>query len=98
LNDVETVLAKSGIKIRDSVSEFRDVSDVIADIAAKWKTMEGVEQNAVAAALGGTRQREQVSILFENWDKVEKYKEIAENADGTSDTKMINYTQGIEAA
>jgi TP901 family phage tail tape measure protein len=98
LNDVETVLRKSGIKIRNSVSEFRDITEVFEEIASKWSSMNDVDRNAIANALGGTRQREQVSILFENWDKVKEYKKVAEESEGTADIKMLSYTSGIEAS
>lgn len=98
LNDVEAVLGKAGINIRNSVLEFRDITDVFEEIASKWGSMDGVTRNAVANALGGTRQREQVTILFENWDQTQKYKKIAEQSSGTANEKMLNYTTGIEAA
>lgn len=98
LNDVETVLNKVNIKTRDTVGQFRDMDDVLTEIASKWDSMDQVTQNAVTAALGGTRQREVLNTLFENWGSVEKAKKITEESDGTANKKMENYTQSIEAA
>ena len=98
LNDIETVLNKIQIKTRDSVGQFRDIDEVLSDIAEKWNTIDQVSQNAVSTALGGTRQREVVNTLFENWGSVEKAKRITETSSGTADQKMENYTESIEAA
>ena len=53
LNDVETVLNKVNIKTRDTVGQFRDMDDVLTEIASKWNSMDQVTQNAVTTALGG---------------------------------------------
>lgn len=98
LNDVETVLNKVNIKTRDTVGQFRDMDDVLTEVASKWNSMDQVTQNAVTTALGGTRQREVVNTLFENWDSVEKAKEITEQSSGSADDKMEFYTNSIEAS
>jgi len=98
LNDIETVLTKQGIKLRETAGTWRDIDDVISDIAEKWKTWDQTTQNAVATVVAGTRQRENVITLFENWDDVAKYAEIAENAYGTATAKMSAYTDSIEAS
>ena len=58
LNDIEKVLHKIGISMRDTSAEFRNFDDVLADIAAKWATLSDVERNAISTAFAGTRQRE----------------------------------------
>lgn len=98
LNDIETVLDRVGIKLRENASTWRDIDTVLEDIAKNWKTWDRTTQNAVATAVAGTRQRENVITLFENWDDVAKYAEIAENAYGTATEKMEAYTDSIEAS
>lgn len=98
LNDIETVLDKVNIKTRNSIGQFRNIDEVLADISEKWNTIDQVSQNAITTALGGTRQREVVNTLFENWSSVEKAKRITEESNGTADQKMANYTSSIEAA
>jgi TP901 family phage tail tape measure protein len=98
LNDIETVLDRVGIKLRENASTWRDIDTVLEDIAENWKTWDRTTQNAVATAVAGTRQRENVITLFENWDDVAKYAEIAENAYGTATEKMEAYTDSIEAS
>ena len=98
LNDVEKALGALGINIRDGVSSFRDFDDVMDEIASKWNTYTDVQKSGIATSLAGTRQRENLLTLFENWDAVEKFEEISSNAYGTAVEKMKSYTDSVEAA
>lgn len=98
LNDVETAFGALGIKIRDSVDNFRNFDDVMAEIAAKWDSYSDVQQSGIATALAGTRQRENVITMFENFGLVQKYEQIAANSYGTAAQKMEAYTDSVEAA
>ena len=62
LNDIERVLSKIGIVMRDTSAEFRNFDDVLADIAEKWSTLSDVEKNAISTAFAGTRQREVLTL------------------------------------
>ena len=55
LNDIEKVLHKIGISMRDTSAEFRNFDDVLAEIAEKWATLSDVERNAISTAFAGTR-------------------------------------------
>lgn len=55
LNDIEKVLNKIGISIRDSNLEFRDFDDVLEDIGDKWASLDTVSRGAVATALAGKK-------------------------------------------
>ena len=59
-NDIETVLSSIGIKLRENAKEWRDIDDVLQDIADSWDNWDKTTQNAVATAIAGTRQRENV--------------------------------------
>lgn len=98
LNDIETVLSSIGIKLRENAKEWRNIDDVLQDIAESWDNWDKTTQNAVATAVAGTRQRENVLQLFDNWDEVDKYAEIAANSYGTATEKMKAYTDSVEAA
>ena len=100
LNDIEKVLRSSQINInlRTKADTFRDVDEVFAEIGDKWDTYSNVTQNAIATAIAGVRQRENVVTLFENWDLVSKYSNIAANSLGTAAEKMNAYSDSIQAA
>lgn len=98
LNDIEKVLGTVGIKLRTSTTNWRDIDSVMEEIGQKWGGWDQTTQNAVATAVAGTRQRENVLTLFANWDQVSKYADIAADAYGTSVSKMEAYTDSVEAS
>ena len=53
INDVEKVLNSLGISLRTTAGEFRDMEDVIDEMAEKWDTLSSVEQAQLATAAAG---------------------------------------------
>lgn len=96
INDVERVLGAIGIKIRSSKMEMRDFGDVLDDIAEKWTTLTNVEQNAIAVALGGVRQRNTTVALLESYGTYKQALEDEEQSEGRADRKYEAYQDSIE--
>lgn len=97
LNDYERILTRVGIRLRDNLGEFRDFTDVLDDVQAKWSSLTEVEQSAIATALGATRQKENVLTLMENYGKAMEYAGISADSAGTAMEKYDAYSQGVEA-
>lgn len=98
LNDVEITLNRAGIALRSSQNDWRDMYDVLNDVAGKWKELDDTQRAQIATALGGTRQKEIVLALMENWDRVAKYVKISEQSAGSASEKMKYYLESIEGA
>lgn len=97
LNDVEQVFNGLNIKLRDSSGEFRNMYDVISELANRWEHLDSVEQNWVATSVAGTRQRETFLTLMENWDRAVTLSTTALNSEGMAMDKMSIYLESIEA-
>ena len=102
INNVEKVLIANGIQLRDSLSSFRDMDDVLADVAKKYKELgkagDTVAQGQILTAVAGTRQINIVSSLFDNWEDVVKaQKDVADSAGIAKDRYEI-FMQSIEAS
>ena len=97
LNDVEITLNRAGIALRSSQDDWRDMYDVLNDVAGKWKELDDTQKAQIATALGGTRQKEIVLALMENWDRVAKYVKISEQSAGSASEKMQYYLESIQA-
>lgn len=97
LSDVETVLNQLDIKLRATNNEFRDFSDVLAEVGSKWTNYSGVQQAAIAKSFAGVRQQENFRVLMNNFDKVKKYTDLAANSAGAGEEKFGAYLDGIEA-
>ena len=53
INDVEKVLNKLGITMRDTNLQFKDFDQVLDEIAIKWETLDTVSKKAIANAFAG---------------------------------------------
>lgn len=73
ISKVEGSLKKVGIALRDSKFEFRDMSDVLEEVAGKWSTLTEMEQTEIAKNIAGIRQRETFFVLMENMGKAQEY-------------------------
>lgn len=97
VNDVEKVLSKVGIRLRDTNQDFRDAQDVLDDIAEKWETFTDLEKNSIATAAAGTRQRENFISLMSNYDKALALENSALNSNGKAMQKYAVYQDSIAA-
>lgn len=98
LNDVEKVLNKVGISMRDVNGQFLDTDDILEKVADKWKTLDKTSQKAVMTALGGTHQANATAALLDNYNKVLSLTKEAENSSGSSLKKFEeNYLPSLEA-
>ena len=97
LNDVEKVLGKIGIAVRDTNLQFRDFDDILEDLSEKWITLDNVSKNAIATAFAGTRQRNSFLNLLDNMDKYHELLKTSEESAGTAQRKYEAYQESIEA-
>lgn len=97
LNNVETVLRGEGINLRDQTGDFRDLGDVLDEVAAKWDTYSQVSQNAIAQAFAGTYQRNNFITLMANYSTAMKYMEESMTSSGSAMEKYDAWTTGLTA-
>jgi TP901 family phage tail tape measure protein len=98
LNDMEKVLGKLGISLRDYSGDFRNFGDVLDEIALKWNGYSDVQKRAIATAAAGTRQQEKFLVLLSNYSKALEYTAVASESAGTAQRKYQEaYLEGIES-
>lgn len=98
LNDVERVLNKLGISMRDTNLQFKDFDEVLDEIAEKWDSLDNVSKKAIANAFAGIRQQESFVTLMENYDKYQELLDTSRNSAGTAETKYEAYKDSLQAA
>lgn len=70
LSDVEQSLKNVGINIRTTITDFDNAGDSLNSLAEKWDSLNSTQQNAIAKAFGGIRQKVspkadyKISVLF----------------------------------
>lgn len=97
LNDVEKVLNKVGISMRDANNQFEDSEVVLDRVAEKWQSFDKNTQKAVSTALAGTYQYNKLVAALDNWDKVQNLTNLAMNSDGSAESKFEVYLDSLEA-
>lgn len=97
LSDVETTLSKVGINLRKDMTEYNSVSDVLDALAAKWSSLTEVQQKAISQAVSGKQYNNFFNAMMENYDRVQKYTDVAANSDGQGEQKFDLYLEGLEA-
>ena len=97
LSNVEKALKKVGVQIRDNLTDFRDLDDVLGELAKKYNDLNDVEKNGIATALFGTQQGEMGKVLLSNWDKVQELTNISANSSTEALDKFSAYTDTLQA-
>ena len=62
INNVEAALKRVNITLRDTPTSFRNISDVIAELAGKWEGLNQLEQSNLAVQIAGRRMPERIEI------------------------------------
>ena len=97
LGDVSGTLQKVGIDVLDVNGELRDMGVVIEEIGAKWDTWTKAEQTAIAEAVAGKRQYNNLFALFDNWDMYTQALETSRNSMGTLQKQQDIYMESTAA-
>ena len=97
LSDVETTLANVGINLRKTMTEYNSASDVLDALAAKWDTLNQAQQKAISVSLAGKNYNNFFNSLMENYDRVQKYTDVAANSEGYGEQKFDLYLEGLES-
>jgi len=98
INNVEKVLSRFKISLRDSQQSFRPLGDVLDDISKKWDTLGDVEQSQIAEAIAGIRQRNVFLSIMQNYNEVLEAQGIALTNTGLAAERYGIYLESWEAA
>ena len=97
LGDVSSTLDEVGVHIMDAQGNMRDLGEVIEEVASKWDTWTNAQQNAIAQAMAGKRQYNNLLALFNNWDMYTSAVETSQNATGTLQRQQDIYMESTAA-
>jgi len=98
ISNVEIALRGVGIEVRDNVDEFRDLQDVISELAGVWDTLTTTRQGEIAQAIAGKRQRENFLVLMDNFNDVLAYQEIQADSAGLALERFAVHQESVAAA
>jgi len=98
INNVEIALGRVKIPLRDTTTTFRDMGDVLEQVAENWDTLNDIQQADIAKAIAGVRQRNNFIVLMQNMNQALEYQEIQLISAGIAADRYQVYLEGVEAA
>ena len=98
LNKYSQALAKVGVDIKDTNGQIKDMDVILDELGTKWGTLSNDTQMALAQAVAGVRQYNQLISLMNNWDTFKINLEVAEGAEGTLQEQADIYAESWQAA
>lgn len=98
LNKYSAALKSVEIDIKDAQGNLKDMDTILEEMGAKWQTLSKDQQVALAQAVGGVRQYNQVVSLMDNWDFMKDNLDTAKNSAGALEKQSKIYQESWEAA
>lgn len=93
LGTVSGQLAQVGINVLDQTGNLRDMGVVMEEVAEKWNLWNDSQRTAVAIAMAGKRQYNNLIALFENWDMYSDALNTSANSMGTLQKQQDIYME-----
>ena len=97
LGEVSSTLDEVGVHIMDTEGNMRDLGEVIEEVGNKWEGWTDAQQSAIAQAIAGKRQYNNLLALFDNWDMYNSSLETSANATGTLQQQQDIYMESTGA-
>ena len=69
INDIAKALNTIDVALMDSEGNWRNMSDIFSDIAAKWDTLNGKQKSYISTTMAGTRQQNYFIALMSDMAK-----------------------------
>lgn len=95
LGDVSGTLKQVGIEVLDAQGNLRDTGPLMEEIAAKWQGWTKAQKDAVAVAVAGKRQYNNLFALFENWDDYQTTLNTSMQSSGTLEQQQAKYMERL---
>lgn len=97
ISNVESSLNKVGIALRETPTQFRNMSEVLDELAQKWDTLNDLQKSEIAAAIAGTRQRENFLTLMNHYNEALRLQAVMADSAGYAMSRYEMYAQSTEA-
>ena len=90
-------MAELGFNVLDANGKLRNTGQVIEQIGSRWQTLSKEQQISLAQVMGGMRQVNQITALFENWTMYSNLLNDSLSAQGTLNEKNNIYLESTAA-
>ena len=97
IGQVEVALNEVGIALREDEETYRNLTDVLTDLASQWHNLDDVMQANIARAMGGRRRYSDVISLMENWDMALDATESSMDSLNSAIEEQETYMESLDA-
>lgn len=98
LGKYSKALSQVGIDIKDQNGQLKDMDMIIDEMGNKWQTLNRDQRVALAQAVAGARQYNQLMALMENYDFFKENVAIAKGSEGELTKQADIYAESWDAA
>jgi TP901 family phage tail tape measure protein len=84
VNKVDEALASVGVSLKNANGEFRNLDDVLLELASKWDTLDIMSQRYIATTAAGSRQQSRFIAMMQNYSRTMELVDAAYNSNGAS--------------
>lgn len=105
INDIAKALSKIDVALMDQEGNWRDMEDIMIDIASKWDTLDDKTKSYIATTMAGVKQQNVFLALMndmskgaESGSRAFELHGKAMNSDGVAAEKYAVYLDSVTAA
>jgi TP901 family phage tail tape measure protein len=91
VNKVDAALASVGVSLKNANNEFRDLDDVLLELASKWNDLDIMSQRYIATTAAGSRQQSRFIAMMQDYERTVELVDAAYNSAGSS-SEQFNKT------
>lgn len=93
-NRVDKALQSIGMTLQDASGQFRNLDDVIYELAGKWDSLDRNTQRYIATTVAGSRQQSRFLALMQDSDRLQELRIEALNSE---DAGLVQYAKTLDS-
>ena len=95
-SNAEKALSEIGVSVREADGNFRELEDILGDVAKKWDELNSTEKQMVSEQLAGNNRRNYFISLMEGYDRVIELTNEANNSQGAMMQASERQSESLE--
>jgi TP901 family phage tail tape measure protein len=97
VNKVDAALASVGVSLKNTKGEFRDLDDVLLELASKWNSLDIMSQRYIATTAAGSRQQSRFIAMMQDYERTMELVDAAYNSAGSSSQQFAKTQESLES-
>ena len=97
VNKVDAALASVGVSLKNANGEFRELDDVLLELASKWNNLDIMSQRYIATTAAGSRQQSRFIAMMQDYDRTMELVDAAYNSAGSSEQQFEKTQESLES-